>query len=245
VVAEADRLSIEAVRRSEEARAEQVGAERKAAAAKVASEAAAIAADALRLLRTSGLAVAIMRLEEAQTLEQGLQSGRFPVGEIGASLRPPGAASVAPPAGYPEAVTTQPSPAFNLIPDLPRLPAPPPPPPPAPLSTVPAAAASAQPPMAPMPIPQAPPVPVMAAVPSHPSAPRSPSMGPPPSLGVQASPSLAPPVQGPPLGAGAIDLSALPVSFQPTIFGLPRTVVISLSAIALFVVVVLALLLAK
>jgi hypothetical protein len=54
-----------------------------------------------------------------------------------------------------------------------------------------------------------------------------------------------PTMAGPAPAASAIDLSGLPTSFQPTIMGLPRNVVISLSAIALFVVGLLALLLAK
>ncbi len=116
VVAEADRLAIEAVRRSEEARAAQIRAERKAQAAKLAGEAAMIAADAVRLIRSEGMAAAARRLEEARTVEQNLQSGRFPNGEVSSAMvvAPssfPGPASNAPPKpgpAYSEAPPAQP-----------------------------------------------------------------------------------------------------------------------------------------
>jgi serine/threonine-protein kinase len=87
LVAEADRLAIEAVRRSEEARAAQLRAERKIASAKVAGDAAMIAADAVRMLRGPGLAAAVKRMEEARSLDANLQSGKIPTSETTASLR--------------------------------------------------------------------------------------------------------------------------------------------------------------
>src|SRR5262249_60693724 len=73
VVAEADRLAIEAVRRGEDARAAALRAERKAAVAKLASEAAMIAADAGRLARAMGLPAAAKRLDEARKLEAAME----------------------------------------------------------------------------------------------------------------------------------------------------------------------------
>jgi eukaryotic-like serine/threonine-protein kinase len=70
LIAEADRLAIEAVRRSEEARSAALRAERRAAMAKMAAEAALIAADAVRLLSSSGLAAAAQRLEQARQVER-------------------------------------------------------------------------------------------------------------------------------------------------------------------------------
>jgi serine/threonine-protein kinase len=102
LIAEADRLAIEAVRCSEEARAAQLRAERKAAAARYASEAAMIAADAVRMLRTDGLAAARSRLDEARTLEQALQSGKIPLHEITMPLRMSNA-ELTPPASMPPA----------------------------------------------------------------------------------------------------------------------------------------------
>jgi serine/threonine-protein kinase len=82
LIAEADRLAIEAVRRNEEARAAQLRAERKAAAAKAAGDAARIAAEAVRMVRSAGLSAAAQRLDEARAIEQALQSGKIPGGDV-------------------------------------------------------------------------------------------------------------------------------------------------------------------
>jgi serine/threonine-protein kinase len=111
LIAEADRLAIEAVRRTEEAKAAQLRAERKAAAAKLASEAAMIAAEAVRLSRSAGLPVALKRLEEARQLEQAIQTGKLPVGDGSGPVRvgapsvstPPPAASATLMSGAPAA----------------------------------------------------------------------------------------------------------------------------------------------
>ena len=85
LIAEADRLAIEAVRRSEEARAAAIRADRRAAIARMAAEAALIAADAVRILGTSGLAAAAQRLEQARNVERGIPRGQ---GEASASTAP-------------------------------------------------------------------------------------------------------------------------------------------------------------
>jgi serine/threonine-protein kinase len=85
LIAEADRLAIEAVRRSEEARAAAMRADRRAAMAKMAAEAALIAADAVRILGTSGLAAAAQRLEQARNVERTIPRGQ---GEVGAATAP-------------------------------------------------------------------------------------------------------------------------------------------------------------
>ena len=85
LIAEADRLAIEAVRRSEEARAAALRAERRAAIAKMAADAALIAADAVRLLGTSGLAAATHRLEQARHIERTIPRAQ---GDAGASTAP-------------------------------------------------------------------------------------------------------------------------------------------------------------
>jgi hypothetical protein len=77
LIAEADRLAIEAVRRGEEARGAQLRAERKAASARIATDAAQIAAEAVRMVRTAGIAAAAKRLEDARVLEQSLQAGKL------------------------------------------------------------------------------------------------------------------------------------------------------------------------
>ncbi len=241
VVAEADRLSIEAVRRSEEARAAQIRAERKAAAAKIASDAAALAADALRLLRASGLAAAIQRIEEARALDADLQAGKLPSGDSGLSMRPSGPVSA-----YPEATTTQPSAVFTPARDA------------AVAKHHAAPAESAGPPSFLKQIPPigAPPpnlhmhLPAIGAPPPHlpPPSPHPKSLpAPPPSPHPQVPVMAAAPVtpQAFPASAKAGDSDALPPNLHPTILGLPSTVVISLTAIALVVGVVLILLLSK
>jgi hypothetical protein len=82
ILSEADRLAIEAVRCNEEARAAQLRAERKAAASKRAGEAAMIAADAVRMLRTEGLKAALARLDEARAIGQTVENGKVPNGEV-------------------------------------------------------------------------------------------------------------------------------------------------------------------
>jgi eukaryotic-like serine/threonine-protein kinase len=72
LLAEADRLSIESLRRGEEARAAAARAERKATVAKMAADAASIAADAVRISRSAGLAAARQRLEEARQIERSM-----------------------------------------------------------------------------------------------------------------------------------------------------------------------------
>jgi serine/threonine-protein kinase len=113
LIAEADRLAIEAVRRSEEARAASMRADRRAAMAKMAAEAALIAADAVRLLGTSGLAAAAQRLEQARTVERtipraqgdvGAATAPLPESVVSAALR-----SSSPASGYPSQPTSRPS----------------------------------------------------------------------------------------------------------------------------------------
>jgi serine/threonine-protein kinase len=83
LIAEADRLAIEAVRRSEEARAAAMRADRRAAMARMAADAALIAADAVRILGTSGLAAAAQRLEQARTVERTIPRGQGDAGGTG------------------------------------------------------------------------------------------------------------------------------------------------------------------
>jgi hypothetical protein len=234
LLAESDRLAIEAVRRGEEARAAQLRAERKAAAAKLATEAARIAAEAAQLIRTAGVAAAAKRLEEAHALEQQLQSGRFPVstssGAASASGPYPAAsdavASSERPSAFPEpqraitygggfpGVDTARAIAITGAAQPPSVPPPPgslPPAPPGyemgPQSVVPIAPVSA-------PIPSVPP--------SMPPGPRS----------------LAPP-------AAAPVVDPIVDQLKPSILGLPSNVVVGLAVVMVFVVILLALMLAK
>jgi serine/threonine-protein kinase len=78
VVAEADRLAIEAVRLADEARAAQARADKKAQQANLASEAAAIAAEAVRMLRAHGLGAASARLDDARRVEASIASTQEP-----------------------------------------------------------------------------------------------------------------------------------------------------------------------
>ncbi|MFO0757945.1 MAG: protein kinase [Byssovorax sp.] len=127
LIAEADRLAIEAVRRTEEARAAAQRAERKAAMAKLASDAAIIASDAVRLIGAAGLAAARARLTEAHKLEHAMQrspaeaSGKVPVFEGPVSTPPvsaqPASAPWAPPPSNP---SNGPSPAGVPPPPPPR-----------------------------------------------------------------------------------------------------------------------------
>ncbi len=113
LIAEADRLAIEAVRRSEEARAASLRAERRGAMARMAAEAALIAADAVRLLGTSGLAAAAHRLEQARTVERTIPRAQRDAGSATAPIPESVVASAlrsSPPAnGYPAQSTNRPS----------------------------------------------------------------------------------------------------------------------------------------
>jgi eukaryotic-like serine/threonine-protein kinase len=236
ILAEADRLAIEAVRRNEEARAAQLRAERKAVAAKLAGEAAMIATDAVRLLRASGLAVAVKRLEEARALEQDLQSGKFPAGDLASSQRLatsslPGPPSNTPP-GYaepPVMTVTQPSPLFSAGAASP----------PAQSPATAGGGGHVYPAQAPV------------VVPTFPSAPPpSPAIPPRPvfaASGSAASAAVAAPLVKPSAGPTpqTNDADALAARLQPRILGLPSTVAIALAAAGLIIVLLVILLLAK
>jgi serine/threonine-protein kinase len=113
IVAEADRLAIEAVRSAEEARVAELRAERKAAAAKMAAEASRIAADALRILHTEGVAAASRRIEEARGIEHVTQSGKIPVAELATALREAASSAVPPaPSSRPSAPVSAAAPVF-------------------------------------------------------------------------------------------------------------------------------------
>ncbi len=137
LVAEADRLAIEAVRRSEEARSAALRAERRAAMAKVAAEAALIAADAVRLLSSSGLAAAAQRLEQARQVERTIPRGQGDANASTAVLHDSASAShaslpQAPPANRPSfappvyegaaSSASQPPPSFPQLPPSPTAP---------------------------------------------------------------------------------------------------------------------------
>ncbi len=77
LVAEADRMAIEAVRSNEEARTAQQRAERRAVMARMAQEAAMIASEAVSLIHTAGMPAALKKLEEARAIEAALQSGKL------------------------------------------------------------------------------------------------------------------------------------------------------------------------
>ena len=110
LIAEADRLAIEAVRRSEEARSAALRADRRAAMARMAAEAALIAADAVRLLGTSGLAAAAHRLEQARNVERTIPRAQ---GDAGASTGPlpdvSASRSTTPAGGAPAPAASRPS----------------------------------------------------------------------------------------------------------------------------------------
>ncbi len=136
LIAEADRLAIEAVRRNEEARSAALRAERRAAMAKLSADAAAIAADAVRILSTSGLAAAGQRLEQARSVERSISRAQADPG--GTTMRLPDASSGShsspPSSGGPAASTSRPSfrpPSFDSAaagpsqsPSFPQLPPP-------------------------------------------------------------------------------------------------------------------------
>jgi serine/threonine-protein kinase len=75
LLSEADRLAALAVRVGEEAKAAAALAVRKTSLAKIAGDAAAIAADAVRVAATAGLQHGARRLEEALALEESLRRG--------------------------------------------------------------------------------------------------------------------------------------------------------------------------
>jgi hypothetical protein len=108
---ESERLSIEAVRLAEEAKAAYVRAERKAALAKAAQDAAAIAADAVRISRASGVAEGLRRLDVALAMERSARANEVRANE-GASAA---TVSAPPPSGL---LAMAPPP----IPPAPRLP---------------------------------------------------------------------------------------------------------------------------
>jgi serine/threonine protein kinase len=221
VVAEADRLAIEAVRRSEEARAAQLRAERKAQAAKLAGEAAMIAADAVRLIRTEGIAAATRRLEEARGLEQNLQSGKFPNGEVSGAivLTPssfPGPASHPHPHPNSRAEASSKS-VYPEAPPLPSIYMPPPAQPSGPIFAGAAASSS----------------------PIHGYAAPRPEPRPPP----QSLPPEAPAPQ--PSRSPVADAEAFRAQLQPSFMGLPGVAVAGLVIIALLLVLLLVMLVAK
>ena len=75
LLAEADRLAMEAVRLGEEAKAAAAVAVRKTSMAKFAGEAASIAAEAVRIVSTAGVELAGRRLQEALAMEEALRRG--------------------------------------------------------------------------------------------------------------------------------------------------------------------------
>src|SRR6185436_9988649 len=100
LTAEADRLAIESVRRTEEARVAALRAERRAHQAKLATEAAHVAAEAVRLAGSSGLATAAAKLEEAYEIERAMIAGQMETGAhrpATAQLPPPTVAAPPPP----------------------------------------------------------------------------------------------------------------------------------------------------
>jgi serine/threonine-protein kinase len=223
IVAESDRLAIEAVRRGEEARAAQVRAERKAAAAKVAADAARIAAEAVQMIRTAGIAVAARKLEEAHALEQGNASGRYQAGQV-PDLRASGGGSVFPPVSVP-----YPSSADAAFPGVDAARA---------MAIGGAGVASGS---MPPPPPSAIPPPVVPGVPpSH--DPSRPSLTPPLPTPILAALPAPLPIPSPP--AHAFDPDLL-VRRDPTIFGLAPSAVAGLSVVVVFLVIVLAVYLAR
>jgi len=129
--AEAERLSIEAMRLADEAKAAYARAERKAALAKATSDAATIAADALRIAKASGVMEGLRRLEVALAMERSARATEGAAAQA-MSAPPPGLAAMAPP----------PIPPAASLPSIPALPSTPPIPPspaiPAPLVIPPA-----------------------------------------------------------------------------------------------------------
>ncbi|APR78351.1 serine/threonine protein kinase [Minicystis rosea] len=269
VVAEADRLAIEAVRRAEEARAAQLRAERKAAAARMAADAARIAAEAVQMIRTAGIAAAAKRLEDAHAIEQSMVAGRFPGGAANTSgayaaqpvpdpqaSAPVADSGVRAPSSFPEAPRGAPMYAGAAFPgiDAQRAMA---------ISGAPVVPASVPPPGGPISqLPPPPPTtgydtasrvsvisaspgPAMQATPSIPSMPPYAMAPQPPAAPI--APEYDGAAGGPMARAAATgpDLDALPDRLKPTILGMPSSLVVAMAVGAVFLVIVLALLLAK
>jgi eukaryotic-like serine/threonine-protein kinase len=229
LVAEADRLAIEAVRRTEEARAAQLRAERKTAAAKLASEAAMIATEAVRMIRAEGLPAAVKRLEEARTLEQNLQTGKIPLPDP-ADLK--AGAGRGTPSSFPgPASPTMASARAAVLPPVdPALPSFPGGPP---STTTPVFT-----PLAYGPGAQAPPGAATTPLPS--TAPPPP---PPPPPQPAPGPRQPPPALRPATPAQIMEAEALRP--QGLILGLPGAVVVALAIAGVIIVILLALLLAR
>jgi serine/threonine-protein kinase len=230
LVAEADRLAIEAVRRNEEARAAQIRAERKAHAAKMAAEAARIAAEAVQMIRTAGVAAAAKRLEQAHAVEQGLTGGAQ-------GGFPGGADATADPTGQSRASTfPEPPRATTYTAGFPGVDA----------ARAMAITGSVMPgSMPPPPTSQVPPPPTgydgrPSTVPGFESSgpyAMGPASAPTPGSGVQMAP--------PPVPVPGADADAFAARLKPSILGLPSGVVVGLAVGAVFLVIVLALMLAK
>jgi serine/threonine-protein kinase len=260
VIAESDRLAIEAVRRTEEARAAQLRAERKTAAARQAAEAARIAADAVQLIRTAGIAAAARRLEEAHAIEQSMAAGRAPA--LGDS-RSGGQSPFAPPTPYETGPSEggagraggsqfpEPMRGVSYSQGFPGVDAqralaisgghagpasiPPPgptsqlPPPPLPGGAYEGSRSSV--------LPGAPVQPTTQPLPVH-SLPTPPYVQP-------TQPSAAPPAPLVPGSGPTMDADAFRERLKPSMFGLPSGVVAGIAVGAVFLVIVLALLLAR
>src|SRR5262249_55425262 len=89
MMAEADRLAIEAVRRNEEAKTAQLRAEKKALQARLAGDAALVAADAVRMVQAAGFAAALARPGEACPPDRPRAAGPAPDAPPPASARIP------------------------------------------------------------------------------------------------------------------------------------------------------------
>ncbi|MDI1483154.1 serine/threonine-protein kinase [Polyangium sp. y55x31] len=129
---EAERLSIEAMRLAEEAKAAYARAERKAALAKATSDAAAIAAEALRIGKAQSITDGLRRLEVALAMERTARATEGAAAQT-VSAPPPGLVAMAPPpippaAQLPALAAPMPSPSAPPIAG-PSIPAPPPIPP--------------------------------------------------------------------------------------------------------------------
>ena len=252
IVAESDRLAIEAVRRNEEARAAQLRAEREVAAAKLAAEAARIAVEAVQLVRSAGLAAAAKRLEEAHAVEQTMQSGRFPAVTAQADGRAGGPGTTHSqmttpfPSGFDAGASSDPRGAPRAAPS--SFPEPPraaggyggfPGVDGARAMAITGSAAPASIPPPPLSVPPAPPshdrASVAPPIPIYDSG-NIPTFGTGSGPGVR--PSFAPPVASP------LD-DAFRAQIKPSILGLPSSMVVGLAVVAVFAVIVLALLLAR
>jgi serine/threonine-protein kinase len=101
--AEADRLALEAVRFSDEAKLAAARAERQAVVSKIAGDAAAIAVEAVRLASTAGIAEAARRLEDAYALEATIRRLAAAPLDVPAQVPASAARSTArlPPSGMP------------------------------------------------------------------------------------------------------------------------------------------------